>query len=730
MKPLRLQATNYRSFGSLDVALADGCSAVVGANGAGKSSLINLIDLALFGPESRTLADYLTLDSDGDLELTLTFEHAGDVYRVRRSFSARGRGRSTLDFERYPTLAVDDGFEGGGWEPLTQGSAKDTQALIEQALGLSRKTWRASAFLAQGDGGAFTEADPRDRKAVLAEVLALDVWEALLDHARSDRDEAKRKLTELDGAAALLQEEASKLEDATVAAATAAETVRLAGEALVAAETETDGLAQSIRSQEQAAERREAARARLAAARATYDALVAINDAAEAALDEKTRALDEIATLATVDDLARLEAEAQRLRDRQAAEALAIQDYQARRRERDLLAAQRDAADAQTIDLIRQSNAAAKRADELEAAGPGTEACDHCGQTLGEEALRSTVLRLRNEALELSAAGAEQARLARAIDVFELEAKPTLDAELVGAVEAAREALAEAQREQEQRARLQERVRALDEKIVAAEADGFLDRLAAAADAVANASQAFAALPAEADDPGVLRAGLLAAQGRVTVARERLDEATSAKVLADAALQRAKDAGVRLVATAEQRELLQQELDLVCDLEKAYGRDGVPALIVESQAIPQIEADANRILADLGTAYRVELRTQRELKSGDGLRDTLDVVVVTPEGARPYETFSGGERTRLNLALRIALARLLAHRRGADSRLLAIDEPDGLDADGFARLAEVLRAESATFDRILVISHHPDLAGAFDSTLEVVKVDGRSKVLA
>jgi hypothetical protein len=48
--------------------------------------------------------------------------------------------------------------------------------------------------------------------------------------------------------------------------------------------------------------------------------------------------------------------------------------------------------------------------------------------------------------------------------------------------------------------------------------------------------------------------------------------------------------------------------------EKAYGRDGIPALIVENAAIPQLELEANRILGELGGATagcRVELRTQR-----------------------------------------------------------------------------------------------------------------------
>jgi exonuclease SbcC len=161
--------------------------------------------------------------------------------------------------------------------------------------------------------------------------------------------------------------------------------------------------------------------------------------------------------------------------------------------------------------------------------------------------------------------------------------------------------------------------------------------------------------------------------------------------------------------------------------ERAYGRDGIPALILENAAIPQIETEANRILAELGTSFTVELRTLRELKSG-GLAEALDIVVVGTTGERPYETFSGGERTRLNLALRIALARLLAHRRGAEVRALVVDEPEFLDEAGIARLVEVLRGLSADFERTYLISHAPALREAFDEVLTVTKVGDSSAI--
>jgi exonuclease SbcC len=163
-------------------------------------------------------------------------------------------------------------------------------------------------------------------------------------------------------------------------------------------------------------------------------------------------------------------------------------------------------------------------------------------------------------------------------------------------------------------------------------------------------------------------------------------------------------------------------------LEKAYGRDGVPVLILESTAIPQVEAEAQRVLGELGMPFRVELVTQRENKGG-GLKDTLDVVVHEPNGARRYETYSGGERTRVEMALRVALARLIAHRRSTPVGMLALDEPSFLDATGMAQLTGVLRGLTE-FRSVVLVSHDDRLVDGFDNRVVVVRDERGSRLEA
>jgi exonuclease SbcC len=229
-------------------------------------------------------------------------------------------------------------------------------------------------------------------------------------------------------------------------------------------------------------------------------------------------------------------------------------------------------------------------------------------------------------------------------------------------------------------------------------------------------------------DIGALEHGLAKTQERLELMRQTLAGARERLAVTDAELRRLDELADQVRGITDRVRQLADELELVGLCERAYGRDGIPTMIVENAAVPQIETEANRILAELGTSFTVELRTQRELKTG-GVAESLDIIVVGPGGqARAYETFSGGERTRLNLALRIALARLLAHRRGAEVRVLVVDEPEFLDEPGVARLAEVLRGLSADFERTILISHQPALREAFDGVLTVVKTDGISAI--
>jgi exonuclease SbcC len=176
-----------------------------------------------------------------------------------------------------------------------------------------------------------------------------------------------------------------------------------------------------------------------------------------------------------------------------------------------------------------------------------------------------------------------------------------------------------------------------------------------------------------------------------------------------------------------ERERLSADLALYEDLRTAFGKRGVPAMIIET-VVPELEAHANDLLGRMtDNRLHVRIETLRELRGGE-VRESLDIIISDELGSRPYELYSGGEAFRINFAIRIALSRLLARRAGARLRSLFIDEGFGTqDAGGREHLVAAINSIQDDFDRILVITHIDEMKDAFPARIEVEKTPEGSR---
>jgi len=156
---------------------------------------------------------------------------------------------------------------------------------------------------------------------------------------------------------------------------------------------------------------------------------------------------------------------------------------------------------------------------------------------------------------------------------------------------------------------------------------------------------------------------------------------------------------------AEHIVRLTEDIDDYQFLSTLWGKNGIQALLIE-EAIPEIEAEANRLLARLTqNQAQIFIESLRDLKRG-GVKETLDIKIADTMGVRPYEMFSGGETFRIDFALRIAISKLLARRAGAALQVLIIDEGFGSqDEEGLAKLMSVLYAIRSDFEKIIIVSH-------------------------
>jgi exonuclease SbcC len=187
----------------------------------------------------------------------------------------------------------------------------------------------------------------------------------------------------------------------------------------------------------------------------------------------------------------------------------------------------------------------------------------------------------------------------------------------------------------------------------------------------------------------------------------------------------------RRQALGAEREGLKDQVGQYRQLERAFGKDGVPALLIE-QALPQIESKANEVLdrLSLGTmAVRFVTQAAYKDKRREDLKETLDIQISDGAGTRDYEMFSGGEAFRVNFAIRLALSEVLAQRAGARLQTLVIDEGFGSqDTQGRQRLVEAINLVRQDFARILVITHIDELKDAFPTRIEVEKTPRGSQV--
>jgi len=219
-----------------------------------------------------------------------------------------------------------------------------------------------------------------------------------------------------------------------------------------------------------------------------------------------------------------------------------------------------------------------------------------------------------------------------------------------------------------------------------------------------------------------------ALEGRVALAERTEAEMRQRLGAATEALQRCTDLGPLIEDKKKERETAARDQALYEELTKAFGRNGIQALIIEN-AIPEIETETNALLARMSeNTLSVRLNTQRELKSG-AQSETLEIEISDGMGPRKYELYSGGEAFRVNFALRIALSKLLARRAGARLETLVIDEGFGSqDSDGRQRLVEAITAVQDDFAKILVITHIDELKDVFPTRIEVSKGTAGSTV--
>jgi exonuclease SbcC len=315
MVPARLTVRNFLCYGDDCPPLeleGIGLACLTGANGHGKSALMDAITWALWGKARGRTVDALVHHGRDSMEVDFEFLVGASRYRViRRRTRVGGRGPSRADLQ----FQIWTGSE---WKPLTGNSLYDSERAIEQTVKLSYETFINSALLLQGKADLFTAAGAADRKKVLAEILSLEQYDLLEAKAKELRRERAHDASLLAAALADMEPEVIALPEHEDALTRTRAELDQAAAARAEAARELEGVRAAVRAlEQQRAELSAAEDARRREALAVETAMKRV-EALTASIEEDSRMA--AAAPAIHDGYARLQAA--RDADRRLSEAL------------------------------------------------------------------------------------------------------------------------------------------------------------------------------------------------------------------------------------------------------------------------------------------------------------------------------------------------------------------------------------------------------------------------
>lgn len=856
MIPLHLSISGFLSYRDpvdLDLS-AFHLACISGANGAGKSSLLDAITWSLFGIARKRDESVINMQSNA-AEVVFTFAYENNTYRVLRSLR---RGKSSVVEFHIQTGGSSGSEADSHWRPLTEHGVRETQNRIQQILRMDYETFINASFFLQGKADQFTQQRPGDRKRILGSILGLETWEEYRERAAAQRKLVERQIAGLDARLADIQIELNE------------ETTR--NNRLKELQKDLDQLAKACKTQEKALE----AMRKMIATLAEQQRLV---DTFQRQIDLSTRNLTELQDrrqqleeqrlgfttlienanqieaeyttwkarrqeLANWDETAaqfhsqetrrqapmteievaraQLEQELRTLQEGQASmdsqgvvlenlsstmtqleNSLAESNTILQQREqlqKEMETARQAQADARAENprLRQEMDTIKERIDQLEAVEGAV--CPLCGQPLAEVDRQAMVeeLNIRGKLLG-DQYRTNQATLREGEQVISklenrLAELTAVERDHQAKVQSLTQLKTKAEQIEQQQAnwqanstpRLAQVQKILETDSYAeparrtlAQIDAELKKIgydAAAHDSIRQAELQARTAEAEFNALEKARAALAPLESELTnlqnqVNRLQKEQARQKEEMdeANASLQAARDqapdldaAELELLGMQERENLLRLEVGaarqkvLVLEdlktrhqelssqreaqarligqykqLERAFSKDGIPALLIE-QALPQIEANANELLDRLsGGNMSVRFATQAAFKDKkrEDMKETLDILISDSAGIRDYELYSGGEAFRVNFAIRLALSEVLAQRAGARLQTLVIDEGFGSqDALGRQRLIEAINLVQHDFAKILVITHIDELKEAFPNRIEVQKGERGSTI--
>lgn len=724
--------SGFLSYEDGDIDMSDlAYTAIVGANGAGKSTIPHAIVWVLFGAYRVSGdADSVINTFYDDCIVSLEFStRDDDLWRVTRS---KRRGKSAKLKLEY--MDADE-----GWVRFGDHTNASAQSQITNLVGMSEQSWRSLVLMSNEDGGnRFVAADPRERREIITELVPEAArWSEFLSKVTDEKRSLDSKIASaeavIESAEQSIEDAKARLNDAQEEAASfdeedAKNKIDQLNAELAAAGTDSQYQVLQTKISQIKSERKSLEREHSANLRALKGELADI----EKARRELTQ---------TKKEVSKIESETQNISEELEGLIEKVDDIDA-----DVVDANDNLttiSDRLSAAVSKQSAAqsalddAHKRQHAIEDNGAGV--CYVCRSEIDDDRY-DEIIDANNEEIERAQTDLDIAN--RAVSKAQADhkkAKAAYDAanklklSTHKSISSLKSSLASGNaRVQTELSRIQSIEDEIEEMRDADDIQTDIDNLVEAHEVKLSSidkelEETEDALDdIETVDTREIKRKIAAIESQIKKHSEVIGSIKSYKATI-------RDQKKRLKDSKNDIEEMKSRRDDIGFIYEASKSSGIPAMLIDG-VLSEIEAEQNNILANLPGSENmvVEFRTEKALKNGSS-RSSLDIVVHDGTGSeRLFESFSSGERVRLTVSNMFAMAKVFGARHPGATGTIILDEPLGvLDIDVVPAFVDVLRSaiNSGIADSILVVTHDQQVIDALPQKVLVHKTADRGSVI-